>query len=119
MNTSGFSKKVHGSPPNDIFSRLQARLQLAYCRLLSNAPRAAAILEGLLASKASLPRSQYLDVQKFVGWLTNLPGMVSGGVHPMIGGKVEDFWGVLLQVPCFFGGFAHVFFEGGECERRK
>jgi len=36
----------------------QARLQLAYCRLLSNAPRAAAILEGLLASKASLPRSQ-------------------------------------------------------------
>eukprot|EP00435_Cladocopium_sp_Y103_P025948 s815_g6.t1 len=37
----------------------QARLQLAYCKMCSsNAPRAAAILEGLLASKAPLPRSQ-------------------------------------------------------------
>lgn len=37
----------------------QARLQLAYCKMVSsNLPRAAAILEGLLASKAPLPRSQ-------------------------------------------------------------
>lgn len=71
----------------------EARLQLAYCRLLSNAPRAAAILEGLLASKAPLPRSQCLDVRKFVGWLANLPGR--GWLHPMVGGKIEDYWKVL------------------------
>ena len=48
-------------------ARHEARLQLAYCQLLGgNANRAGAILEGLLASRASLPRS--LRRPRLEGW---------------------------------------------------
>lgn len=96
------------NPPT---SQNEARLQLAYCRLLSNAPRAAAILEGLLASKAPLPRSQCLDVQKFVGEVGQPPRE-----RLVVPYDWWESWGFFVGIgsSClFFWGCAQFFWKGG------